>query len=307
MQKWQNRRFLRFFTRFTVKSLRWDDSDHGFNSPNARQNPNPGCFFGSTQWPLISPALFTRLTLDKIKLMKRTPHQRWYPRAVADQIGWLVNFRDHIGNWAARLGLAPATVTAAQADCNWLIYVLQVWMVSLRTFGTTGTQAISLAQTGSGTEVVTLPEFDPPAPVTGTVPQLPGSLNRIFALVQDIKRNPKRDDEILNDLQIVGVEERGPDVAALAPAIAVRIISGQVFVDWGWGGHGDWLDACEIWVDRGDGKGFVMLTIDTTPGYTDTQAFPTALTKWTYKAIYRIGDSQSGNWSMPVSIAVGPA
>ena len=84
------------------------------------------------------------------------------------------------------------------------------------------------------------------------------------------------------------------------------IISGnQVLVKWGWGGNGAYLDLCEIHVDRGDGKGFGLLTYDSTPNYTDTQPFPATPAKWTYKAIYRVGDSQVGLWSLPVSITVG--
>jgi len=49
-----------------------------------------------------------------------------------------------------------------------------------------------------------------------------------------------------------------------------------------WGGNVMHLDSCEIQVDRGDDKGYGLLTIDTTPGYTDTQPFPAARTtgKW---------------------------
>ena len=75
-------------------------------------------------------------------------------------------------------------------------------------------------------------------------------------------------------------------------------------VKWNWAGYAAFLSSCEIWVDRGDGKGFVFLTIDTTPGYTDTQAFPAALTKWSYKAVYRMDEQQYGLWSQPVSITV---
>ena len=65
------------------------------------------------------------------------------------------------------------------------------------------------------------------------------------------------------------------------------------------------LDLLEIQVDRGDGKGFTLLTYDTTPGYNDTAPLPAAPVKWTYKAIYRVGDAQVGVWSNPVSITVG--
>ena len=70
-------------------------------------------------------------------------------------------------------------------------------------------------------------------------------------------------------------------------------------------GNAAFLDVCEIQVDRGDGKGYGLLTYDTTPGYVDTQPFPATPTKWTYKAIYRVGDAQVGQWSNPVSITVG--
>jgi len=65
------------------------------------------------------------------------------------------------------------------------------------------------------------------------------------------------------------------------------------------------LDICEIEVDRSDSKGFVMLTFDTTPNYTDTTPFPSTPTKWTYRAIYRVGDQRVGQWSKPVSVTVG--
>jgi hypothetical protein len=48
----------------------------------------------------------------------------------------------------------------------------------------------------------------------------------------------------------------------------------------------------------------VPLAFDTTPNYTDTQPFPAARAVWTYRAIYRVGDSQVGRWNQPVSVAV---
>ena len=66
------------------------------------------------------------------------------------------------------------------------------------------------------------------------------------------------------------------------------------------------MDGLELWVDRGDAKGFVFLAIDTIPNYTDTQAMPpagqSALCK--YKAIYLQADQRVGQWSDVVSIPV---
>ena len=84
------------------------------------------------------------------------------------------------------------------------------------------------------------------------------------------------------------------------------MISGShVLIKWGWGGNSAYLDMCELQVDRGDGNGFVLLAYDTTPNYIDTQPFPATPVKWTYRAIYRVGDSRVGQWSLSVSVTVG--
>lgn len=72
-----------------------------------------------------------------------------------------------------------------------------------------------------------------------------------------------------------------------------------------WGGYSAFLDICEIQVDRADNKGFVALAFDTTPGCVDSQPFPATPAKWTYRAVYRVGDSRVGQWSNPVSVTVG--
>jgi len=38
--------------------------------------------------------------------------------------------------------------------------------------------------------------------------------------------------------------------------------------------------------------------------YTDTQPFPVAPVTWTYRAIYRVDDDHTGQWSLPVSVTV---
>src|SRR6266446_6986031 len=78
-----------------------------------------------------------------------------------------------------------------------------------------------------------------------------------------------------------------------------------VDIGWGWQGFSAFVDILEIQVDRGDGKGWVFLTYDTTPNYTDTFPLPATPTKWKYRAIYRVGDAQVGVWSNVVEITVG--
>ena len=62
----------------------------------------------------------------------------------------------------------------------------------------------------------------------------------------------------------------------------------KVEIGWTWQGYSKFLDQSEIQVDRADGKGWQVLTFDTTPDYTGTP------THWKYRAIYRVDDQQLG-------------
>ena len=104
-------------------------------------------------------------------------------------------------------------------------------------------------------------------------------------------------------LGIEGSQQAGPDDATIQPDISATISGTHVEIGWNWGGFANFLDQLELEVDRG--QGFVLLAIDTTPGYTDNQPFPSAPVKWTYRAIYRLGDNRVGQWSKPVSVTVG--
>jgi hypothetical protein len=228
----------------------------------------------------------------------------YYPAAQNDQIVWLTNFGGKLPGLAGILKLTPAQVAAAVADCGWLVYLLQFWLPATRNWSQTGTAAVAEAQTGAGSALMVLPVYVVPPLPTGIVPVNTGALTRIFALVQTIKNSGLCSDTNAGILGIVGSEQTGPDWATLQPVFTASIVGGQVVIKWNWGGYAAFLDAIEFQVDRNDGKGSVLLTIDTTPGYTDTQPFPTAKTVWTYRAIYQVNDARVGVWSQSVSVAV---
>jgi len=228
----------------------------------------------------------------------------YYPAAQNDQIVWHTNFAGKLPGLAAVLNLTADQVKSAVADCGWMVYLLQFWLPATRNWSQTGTAAMAEAQTGDGSALMVLPVFVAPALPTGVVPVNTGALNRIFALVQTIKNSGLCSDTNAGILGIVGSDQPGPDFTTLQPVISVSIVGGQVVVKWNFGGYSAFLDSCEIQVDRGDGKGFGLLTIDTTPGYTDTQPFPATKTVWTYRAIYQLNDARVGVWSQSVSIAV---
>jgi len=129
----------------------------------------------------------------------------------------------------------------------------------------------------------------------------PDIFGRATALVAHIKTAPGYTDSIGQALQLIGAEHP-VDPATLKPVLDVELDAGQV--DIGWTKQG--MDALELWVDRGDGKGFVFLAIDTIPNYTDTAPMPAAgqSALWKYKGIYIQADQRVGQWSDVVSIPV---
>jgi hypothetical protein len=274
--------------------LRFDDPNLRWGSPAYLLEPgDPG---------YVPPIPSVNTPKTKTKKMKRNTY---YPSRVADQIVWLTNFRNKLAGHATALGLSPTQVSAILADCDWLLYGLQSWLPAVRAWAQSGTDAIAETQTGVSATAQVLPVFAPPALPADVVAVNLGVLTRLFAFVHAIKSDGKCTDSIATDLRIVGTEQTGPDLTTIQPVLAASISGNQVLVKWGWQGQVAYLDSCEIQVDRGDGKGYGLLTIDTTPGYTDTQPFPAAKTVWTYRAIYRVGDQQAGVWSQPVSINVG--
>lgn len=280
-------------TAYYDAGFRYDDPNLRWGSPAYLLEPgDPG---------YVPPFPLPVEPKTKNKRMKRNPY---YPMRQADQIVWLANLGNKLGDHAMVLGLTAGQVTAAKADANWLIYVLQTWLPAARAWALSTTDAATEAQSGTGSAAQVLPVFTAPPLPTGVTAVAPGALTRIFALVQQIKESGKSNETINTNLGIVGSEATGPDLAALQPLIAATVSGGLVNLKWGWGGNGAYLDSCEIQVDRADGKGFVLLTIDTTPNYTDSQPFPATKAIWTYRAIYRADDHQVGLWSNAVSVTV---
>jgi len=214
----------------------------------------------------------------------------------------LMTFKTNIGSYATVLGLTPAEINGQAADALYFGYVLAVRQL-MQNAAQQWTAWKDLLRGGG------------PLPNTGTpvAPGLPASVTavapgielRFRSLVKQIKAHAKYNTAIGEALGIEGAQQMGPDWTVLQPEISAKRTGDQVLVGWGWGGHRASLDMIELQVDRSDGKGFLLLAYDTTPGYTDTTPLPSTLTQWTYKAIYRKGDQRVGLWSKEVSITVG--
>ena len=124
-------------------------------------------------------------------------------------------------------------------------------------------------------------------------------LPELLSKITRIKAHPGYTEAIGQDLNIIGAEQT-VDTGNAKPALKLELAAGHPNVKWPKGA----FDAVEIWVDRGAGSSF--LAIDTVPDYLDTAPLPApgASAVWKYKAIYRLNDTQVGQWSDVVSIAV---
>ena len=216
----------------------------------------------------------------------------------------LATFKNAIGGYATDLGLAPAEVTAQAADAAYFEYVMACQAV-MKNGAQQWTQWKKFARNGTGLNSPTDGPVVPPAFPASVTAVSPGVELRFRALVKKIKASSAYDQSVGEALGIEGPDQVVPDLATIQPDIKAKASGDHVLIEWGWGKNGAFLDLCEIQVDRNDTKGFVLLAYDSTPNYTDTQPFPSAPIKWTYRAIYRVGDSQVGQWSKPVSVTVG--
>jgi hypothetical protein len=211
-------------------------------------------------------------------------------------------FKTNIPNYASTVGVTPAQVTAQAADANYFAYVL-----SSQEIMQNGAQ-----QWTAWKDLVRDGGSPPPsgAPVLPVFPTAVGAVllgieARYRALVKQIKAHPNYNSSIGQALGIEGAEQTPPDLTVVQPELDATINGSTVDIGWGWGGNSAYLDMIELQVDRADGKGYVLLAYDTTPGYTDTTPFPATPAKWTYRGIYRVNDKQVGLWSKPVTVNVG--
>src|SRR5207237_10933274 len=82
--------------------------------------------------------------IPQSKRKRNVKHNQYYPMKQADQVIWLTNFKNTLPGLATALGLASGVSTAAVANCNWLIYILQSWLPAGRAWS----QACTDAQSG---------------------------------------------------------------------------------------------------------------------------------------------------------------
>ena len=206
-----------------------------------------------------------------------------------------------------RLAISPATtqVMAQAADAAAFDYTLRGQQVIIAA-GQEATAAKNRLRDGDPEKPnLAVNLAFPGTPGVAPTAVTPGVVTRFRLFVAFLNGLTGFAEDIAQALKITGSQQTGPDTATVKPLLPLILQGGHVFVDWGWGGFGAFLDALEMHVDRGDGRGFVLLTIDTRPGYLDTEPMPAAPGRWKYKGIFRKDDQRVGLWSDVAEAAVG--
>ena len=217
-----------------------------------------------------------------------------------DFIIQMMAFKNTIAQYAAVLELTPSEVAAQAADTDFFNYIFECQQ-SIQNSAQAFTAWKNITRAGGTlTGTPAAPIFPPAVPVVAA-----GVETRFRALVRKIKAHPRYTLSIGEHLNIESPNHTAPDLNTIQPVISVELNGNQVHIIWGWGGHTVYLDMIELQVDRGDGQGFVLLAYDTTPGYIDPAPLPAAPVKWTYRAIYHVGEQLVGLWSNETSITVG--
>ena len=275
----------------------WDDPNLRWGDPSTYLEPGDPGFVPYPGFPITS-------TSTQKPKRNRMPKSDYIPTDDNGKASLFILFRDNIGGFLATLGLtaADADIVQQAADaarfraivdfCGNMQNAAQGWTAEKNYERDGGDNA------PSGQVVPVLPAGFPPAVAAGIV-------RRFRDLVKRLKALKNYSETIGQALGIEGAVQGGPDLATLQAILTLAIVGNAVLIGWGWQGFSNFLDILEIQVDRGDGKGFVFLTYDTTPNYTDTAPLPATLAKWKYRAIYRVGDAQVGVWSNTVEITVG--
>jgi hypothetical protein len=269
----------------------WDDPNARWGDPSYLLEPgDPGYVPDPTSASFPATPKKKKGTMPQNILIERGD------KALAEQ---MVHVADNIDSYSATLDLTTAQVNAHKADAarfDWEVKRQQAYLAYAQAL----TKWKDRVREGSAGD-------EPELPVLPTEPAAvaPGVETRFRKFVGDMSRHANWSDAIAEALRLLAPEGSRPDPDSIKPAVKTPVVKGDgVMVGWSWNGYREEVDSCEGRVDRGDGQGEQLLTIDTTPGYLDTHPIPSTPQKWTYRWIFRKGDSRIGQW-VTVSVNVG--
>lgn len=222
----------------------------------------------------------------------------YLPRSDKKKNLWLNNFVVRLPYYAATLGINQATLTSIQNDAKMFEYAVKLVDSFSKTKKDKTTFKNQLRDGPESKTPLSVPQFTVQKPPV-SVP--PGIFKRITSLVRKIKVHDNYTPAIGKHLDIIGPDTY-LDINTLKPKLKIRYTADRPVIKYRKGK----TDGVDIYVDRDDGKGFVFLATDKEPDYIDPTEVPDGVKSivWRYRARYRIGEKQIGQFSNTVSVTV---
>ena len=221
------------------------------------------------------------------------------PNGDADRVIWLGNFKLKLPAYAASVGITPAEVTATINDYNMYKYVIDMLEAYKQTTNNIVAYKNLLKHAHNQQHLGALPSL----PNLGTTPTLvtEGVFDRVSSLANRIKAHPAYTGAMGSDLGIIAPTQV-IDPLTMQPVLTVKLDAGRPHIKCVKGN----ADAIDLYTDRKDNNGFVLIGRLLKLDYIDVVSLPAniALQEWDYKAMYVIGNNPVGLMSGVVSVVV---
>ena len=223
----------------------------------------------------------------------------YLPSTDAEKVIWAGNFKTKLPTYASLLGITPAEVTNTANDYAMYKYIMDMLEAYKQTTSNIVAYKDLLKHTNGQQHLGAIPTL----PVLAAAPTAvaEGMFERIAGLVKRIKGHPSYTDAIGKDLGIIAPVQT-IDTDTLQPVLTITLDAGRPHIKCPKGN----TDAIDLYVDRKDGSGFVLVGRLLKLDYIDIVSLPpaTLVQEWDYKAIYVIGNDPVGLMSSVAGVVV---
>ncbi len=223
---------------------------------------------------------------------------KYLPTTDAAKAIWLNNFTIKATMYANTLGVSATELNTLQKDNAAYQYVIDILnQYRHAVLNLTGYKNMMKHSAGQPIgPIPVIPSFPAPPP---SVPE--GIFDRVTKLATRMKMSLNYNTAIGTDLGIVSTST-DLDTDTMMPNLHITLNVGRPHIKWTKGQ----ADATDLYVDRNDGLGFVLLGRFTRSEYLDTATLPDdkRFEEWNYKAIFVVADKLVGLYSLVTSVDV---
>ncbi|MEO8761619.1 MAG: hypothetical protein ABI388_09345 [Bacteroidia bacterium] len=223
----------------------------------------------------------------------------YIPTGDADRLIWFGNFQSKISIYAVSVGITAAEVTSVQKDYAMFLYIMNILEIYKQTVNNLVAYKSLLKHAVNQQHLGAIPTL----PALGTAPAAvtEGVFDRVSLLAKRIKASINYTDAMGQDLGIIAPVVH-VDLNNLQPLLTITLDAGRPHIKCNKGV----TDGIDLYVDRNDGAGFLLLGRLLKLDYIDVANLPstTPIAEWDYKAIYVIGNDNVGLMSAVASVLV---